>query len=181
MPQLDESESSVREIAKVIRDLSRQTTVGWVSWKLVAKQLSGTAEYADMLMAIASLERWRPIFAMNGSVVKLTLQGLEFAATITAQPLNEIQRIGKAVTYYAGRLHDIWLEVRGISRVAAVGSRVVQAVEVDHDDEPVASETPVQFCPAGTRTGGKIVGQEADGSVLYVAFDAEIFPGEPSW
>ena len=184
MPPSDANESCVRGISRTIAVLSRQSAAGWVPWSQVSKQLMGSVEFVDLIVAIASLPQWQQLFAVSRGAVKLTEQGIIFASEISAEPLSEIQRISGAVTRYAARLHDIWLQVHRVSKIANIEgkngsklSKVVQAVEVDQTDERLPSGTPIQFCSEkSSPTRGRIVGQESDGSVLYVAFDCEVFP-----
>ena len=107
MPPIDSTELEVRKLVVTIRDLVRQSRNGWVYWTQVARHQTGSTEYADVLVALASLPQWKHLFAMTGGVVKLTAEGLTFSAASVPQPVNEIQKIAKAVIHYAARLHDI--------------------------------------------------------------------------
>ena len=170
-------EDEIRQLVSTIRDLMRQSRTGWVYWNQVSRQQTGSAEFSDVLIALASLPDWQHLFVMTGGVVKLTVEGLAFLDAFIPPPLSDVQKIAKSVVHYAARLHDIWLPVHKVSKVAQVGNKVVQAVYGDLVDEPLPSESPVQLCsPGSSPTRGKIVGQEADGSVLYIAFESEILP-----
>ena len=108
--------------------------------------------------------------------MKLSAEGFQFALVLPNPALTEVQQIADGVRQYAARLDQIYLAVAHISRVARVGTKIVQAVYVDVTDDIIPSEAPVDFRPRnGSSTHGKIVGQEPDGGVIYVSFDSEVF------
>ena len=149
---------------------------GWVSWRKAAKELKGSEEYDVLLSSLAEQEQWKHLFARTHSAVKLTAEGFQVAASLQPIVLSETQQIADGVRKYAARLKRISLSVNKISRVAQVGKRCVQAFSVDTSENIVPSETPCEFRPlhGGKMTGGRIIGQEPDGSVIYVAMDSEV-------
>lgn len=172
----DDTEPEIQRLVVTIRELLRQSATDWVYWTQVARQHKGSVEFTGWLNGLADLPQWRHLFATGRGVVKLTAEGVAFANSSCPQVLTETQRIANAVIHYAGRLHDTCLNVQRVAQVAKVGDKVVQAVYVDLAEDPLPSDTPVRLCPNGAKpTNGKVVGQEPDGSVLYVAFDTEIF------
>lgn len=172
----DDTRTEVARLVVTIRNLLRQSTTGWVKWTHVARQHKGSVEFTGWLCGLAELPQWKHLFATGGGVVKLTADGLAFANNSCPQELTETQRIASAVLHYAGRLYDTCLRVQKVAQVAKVGNKVVQALYVDLAEDPLTADTPVRLCPNGARpTDGKIVGQETDGSVLYVAFETEVF------
>jgi hypothetical protein len=66
--------------------------------------------------------------------------------------------------------------VKQILTLERAGNKYVHAVHVSIEDGLIATETPVKFLPGdgGTAIGGRVVGQEPDGIVLYVAFESRI-------
>ena len=176
MPANDDSAAEIHKLVVTIRDLQRQSTTGWVYWTMVARRHKGSVEFADLLIAQASLPQWQHLFAIKRNVVKLTAEGIAFANTRCPHSLTEMQKIATAIIRYAGRLYDTRLTVQKVAHVAKVGGKVVQAVYVDLTEDHLPSDTPVRLYPNGARpTEGKIVGQEPDGGILYVAFETQIF------
>jgi formylglycine-generating enzyme required for sulfatase activity len=176
MPGHEDTRAEIERLTVTIRDLLRQSTTGWVYWTQVARQHKGSVEFVGWLSGFAELPQWKHLFVTGRGVVKLTAEGLELANGSCLHALTETQRIASAVIHYAGRIHDTCLRVQKVAQVAKVGDKVVQALYVDLAEDPLPADTPVRLCPNGASpTHGKIVGQEVDGSVLYVAFDTEIF------
>lgn len=167
--------TQINNMVQTIRQLMPVSPGGWVPWNEVARHLTGTTVFAVQLRALAQLPQWHHLFYTNDFVVKLTEDGIIFANGLQVEPLTEVQQIADAVRQYAARLDPIRLNVIHVSTVARVGNKFVQAVEVELAEDAAPSETPVEFRPrGGSKTDGKIVGQEPDGGVLYVAFDNEV-------
>ncbi|MEW6084205.1 MAG: AAA domain-containing protein [Chloroflexota bacterium] len=172
-----DTEAHIRKLVATIKKLMPNNTDGWVKWRKVAKEQEGSEEYHVVLSALATLDEWKYLFANNGHVVKLSEDGIKFSNLWQGDnQLSEIYQIANSVKKYASRLERINLKVNNISKVARVGNKYVQAVYLDvPEEETISSETPVEFLPnAGSITHGKIVGQEPDGGVFYIAFDNEI-------
>jgi formylglycine-generating enzyme required for sulfatase activity/very-short-patch-repair endonuclease len=128
------------------------------------------------LSGLASLFQWQDLFATGRGVVKLTAKGVSLANRSNIKSLSETQKIASAVIHYAGTLHDIRLKVQKVAQVATVGNKVLQALYVDLVEDHLPSDTPVRLFPNGSRAmDGKITGQEPDGTVIYVAFDTQVF------
>lgn len=167
------------QLIHTIHQLMRQAPDGWVSWRKAAKEQEGSEEWAEALSAAAQLPQNRGyfIFANNGRVVKLSEKGLTLVQTTTITYATEPERIAQTVKQYASRLQQQRLTVMGIARVACVGHRYVQAVQVNLGDGIVPADSPVTFRSRaeGTMVHGRVVGQEADGSTLYVALDQQIY------
>ncbi len=172
-----DTEADIRKLVATIKKLMPSNPDGWVKWRKVAKEQEGSEEYVDFVRGFASLAKWKHLFADNDHVVKLTEDGIKFANTRQDEnQLSEIDQIVNSVKKYAAKLERIYLKVNNISKVARVGNKYVQAIYLDVlEEEAISSETPVEFQPyGGSITRGKIVGQEPDGGVFYVAFDNEI-------
>lgn len=172
------SESDSHNIIRIIKQLMPRAINGWIPWRWVAKELTGSEEYAEVLSSMAAMEPYKRYFVSGDKGVKLTEEGYRLANTIYAPLLTETEKIADGVRQYAARLKRISLTVNGIYRVAKVDRRFVQAFSVDASEEMVASETPCEYRPkdGSSITYGRVIGQEPDGSVLYVALDAEVFP-----
>ncbi|MGH7493336.1 MAG: AAA domain-containing protein [bacterium] len=167
----------IQKLVLTIKKLMPVSRGGWVSWRNVAKEQEGSdsEEFVIKLSALAKLPEWTHLFATKDKVVKLSEKGIIFANAQQIENLTELQQIADAVRQYASRLERIKLKVEHITKVARVGNKFVQAVYVDLAEEIVPSETPVEFRPQGGGiTHGKIVGQDPDGGVLYVALDNEV-------
>jgi len=176
MPQHNDIEPEIKKLVLTIKKLMPVYRDGWVPWRDVAKEQEGSdsEEFVIKLSAIAQLPKWDHLFATKGVVVKLTEDGLD-PNPPPVKPLTKVEQIADAVRQYAARLDRIWLKVKHISNVARVGNKFVQAVEVELTEDIAPSEAPVEFRPrGGSKTDGKIVGQEPDGGILYVAFDNEV-------
>jgi very-short-patch-repair endonuclease len=176
-PNDSDTEPRIRKLVATIKKLMSSNPDGWVKWRKVAKEQEGSEEYVDFVRGFASLDEWKHLFAYNDRVVKLTEEGIKFANTRQDEnQLSEIDQIVNSVKKYAANLERIYLKVNNISKVARVGNKYVQAVYLDTLEEgAISSETPVEFLPyGGSITRGKIVGQEPDAGVFYIAFDNEI-------
>lgn len=172
-------EKDIQKVTRVIFRLMRMSKAGWVYWDQVAREVTGSTVDAPRLSGLASLPEAQHLFATKDNAVKLTLAGIEYAKSLPPDSPTFLGVIADAVIQYASRLKPIVLNVNAVSTVAPAGSKVVQAVHVDLTDEILPSETPVRMCPQNARqTHGKIVGQEPDGGVLFVAFDCEIIPAQ---
>ena len=181
---IDTDERVGRDVQKLVialTQLAPQFLDGWIRWTEVARHLNGTEEFTVQWSGLASYPRWKRLFAVHPANlpvrVKLTDEGRDFASQIQLSAPSDIQRICDSILSYARRLDPIRLTVHQVSTVRTTGSRVVQAVHVDLSDEPVPTDTPVRLLSiTATPVDGKIVGQEVDGSVLYVAFESEVLP-----
>ena len=91
------------------------------------------------------------------------------------QQESQMQQVARAVKSYASRLKRQYLKVLSVSTVSRSSGRYVQAVQVAIEDEIVPTETPVDLHRRlAHMVHGRVVGQEPDGGVLYVAFDSEV-------
>ncbi len=171
-----ESEALVRKILLAIMCLRSKAVNGKISWRLISKEIHGSEEFAAMFSSIASMEPWKKYFVSNDKDVKLTQEGFNFAASIPPPTLSTMEHVADCVRQYAARLRNITLNVKSITRVAQVGQRYVQAFVVEASDEPIPSETPCEFRPndGSSLTYGRIIGQEPDGGVIYIALDSEV-------
>ena len=74
---------------------------------------------------------------------------------------------------YAARLQRQYVKVLDVATVARAGRHFVQAVTVNLDEMHISHETPLEFLPkeGGAITRGKVVGQDVENGILFVAFD----------
>lgn len=179
MPDFKE-DAEILRLVRTIKRLMPATQGGWVSWRMISREKEGTAEYADFLSSLSELPRYACYFARYQGKVRLTVEGLRFVATATEEQLSKTQIISEAVKDYARTLNPLKLRVGGIYTVTHSSKRIIQAVQVEIDDSQFPSETPVDFRPInrGSVTHGRVVGQEPDGRVLYIAFDSEVLECE---
>jgi hypothetical protein len=108
--------------------------------------------------------------------VTLTELGLEIAETIAIDKETLAMEAADAVRKYASSLPDLVLSVKGIQFMASTRRHFVHSVVVDTIDHTLASETPVMLVSFSVRpVYGRVVGQENEGGILYVAFDSKIY------
>lgn len=147
----------------------------------MATELDGTTANVAFWMGLAHLPQWSSLFVITPHVVRLSPDGVQFAEALQPQPqpLTEVQQIADAIIQYAGRLRPISLSIERVSYVAQVGRKFVHAVQVELVEEIISSETPVTFQRnGGGATSGKVVGQEPDAGIFYIAFDGRIFKAD---
>jgi very-short-patch-repair endonuclease len=162
-------------IVNALRTLTASARGGWVNWQQVSKQIYGTDYFAIILSGTAAMPEYKHLFATTGNVVKLSLAGMTYQSTPTPSGASETRRIAQAVRAYASRLKDVYVKVEMVKPVAQVGGKFVEAVYIDLTEDVIASETPVTLMPQGAGfINGKIVGQEPDGGMLYIAFDRAV-------
>lgn len=169
----------LHNLIRTVAHLMPKTSNGWVRCRWVAKELHGSAEFEFMVSAMARTYAEEGLFVVsnNDKVIKLTEQGLQRAAQLTDEKKKRTQLIADAVRKYAGRLRPLRYDVVDVSTVTRTGSRIVQALHVTLEDHVIPSEAPVKFWPqdGSVPTRGKIVGQDAEGGVIYVAFDSQVY------
>ena len=170
-------EKALDELLRTIYMLTREKGEGWVTWKEVARRQEGSDLLATELSGYAQLPEAQGLFvpANSGRLVRLTPEGKRRAATAQIAAETETEEVARAVKQYASRLWPQRLNIEYVQPVAKVGGRYVEAVGVNLDDLVIPSDTPVTFRPEdGSSVRGRLVGQEVDGSTLYVAFDSEV-------
>lgn len=169
-----------REIHKLVRTIHKRMSEsrnGWVTWDQVARWQTGATVSAPYLSSLASLPEYKSLFCSNNTAVRLSSEGIQLALALPQEERTVPGLVASAVIEYARGLRPIRFEVNHVSTVAPVGNKVVQALYVDLTDDLVPSETPVKVYPANSSSvHGKIVGQEQDGGVFYVALDCELLP-----
>ena len=170
----EEVEGLLRKVA----ELSPNANGGWVRWPLIARKLYGAEELIPQCKAIADLPEAEPLFSKNERVVRLSQHGWTIFNALLPPGLGDgplIVQIANAVKEYASTLKRLRFNVDSIRRGARAGNRIVHALSLD-TEETFATDTPVTFrSQDGWRTTGKVVGQEPDGTAVYVAFENEIF------
>lgn len=175
---MQDLQTEIRRLVKAIYEL-RRSSGRWVTWKAVARHQTGSREAAALLHSLAELPEWRHLFAITQNAVKLTDEGMQLAATLDTEDTPTTSMIADAVIAYARGLRPIALDIQSMSVVAQAGSKTVHAVFVELSDEVLPTETPVMVtCQTGRPVYGKLVGQEVDGDVLYVACDTDILPSQ---
>ena len=170
--------AELKELIKEIYELMRNCPNGWVRWKDVAREIKGTEEYAIECSGLADLPDNKKYFVQtrNLNVVKLTEEGLELAREddISPQP-DSPNEVIKAIRKYAAGLEKIKLEVIQLHKIAETEDKFVYSVQIKVEDSFYTSDTPVKYISSnGGFADGKILGQETDGSMVYVAFDYEL-------
>jgi len=154
----------------------------WVTWKNVARFQRGTARDAPLLQAYASFfNNQQQVFRSsgNGFRVKLTPTGQKIANALVQQPMSKHEQIACAVTQYAGGLKSIQLNVQVVQPVAIKGGKHVAAIELDVEGHVDITGAPVTLRPKGPAASvqGKVISQEPDGGIVYIAFISPINGG----
>lgn len=172
-PQID-----LYRLAETLARLMKDYDYGWVPLKKLAKSLEGSEFYADLVEARVSLPDWQEYFRVSRSKkIKLTEEGFGFLQTpCTEQSLS--LEIAKAIKDYASSITRIRVNIMDIVPIDRKGRRVVHDIRIAMIEDPIPSETPVEFRPIGSHIfySGWLVGQEPDGERLYVAFEQRIYP-----
>jgi hypothetical protein len=142
--------------------------------------LSATAEHFNE----SSSEQFF-VLSSNGRRVKLTNAGIQLAlGSKEVDHLPKTEKIADAVKQYAGSLHPLSLNVIKVRTISRTGRRVIQTVQVEcRDGITNLTDAPVEFWSDGSSSSirGKIVGQEPNGGLFYIAFhqsvESQYLPG----
>lgn len=181
---LDPSNESDQLILKLIKSIYATSGIGWGNVWHVSKKMEGSEEFIPYVVVIAQLPQAQPYITLsrNEKMVRLTeltvrnyhslMATLEDRKTGTALT----SQIAQAVKTYASTLNRLYLDVESVSFVGRADTRYVQAVTVKKiDEDAFPTETPVEYCQYGLPfIHGRIVGQEPEGNILYIAFDKVI-------
>jgi len=179
MGNINKDENDIAKLVESMCRLMKTSSSAWISWRSIAKDIYGAAEYESLCIGLAILPHWRNLFLINDKVGKLTEQGLEFASSLRDAKLSEIDQIIKGVTSYCSRLHPIRIVVIDVFRMQEVEGKFVHAIKVDLMEENIASESLVEFKPSSGRgTRGKVVGQDHESGIIYIAFEGEVFKSD---
>lgn len=178
------SPNNIQEkILQLANILSKFGAGEWVNTRKVAKLMEGSEVLSDVICAYAQLPEAKSYFAVlhNGSKILLTEAGARLVSRKSGgtdqrtQQESQMQQVARAVKSYASRLKRQYLKVLSVSTVSRSSGRYIQAVQVAIEDEIVPTETPVDLHRRlAHMVHGRVVGQEPDGGVLYVAFDSEV-------
>jgi hypothetical protein len=171
-------QAEVEQLAVALTKLSSRTQEAWHSWFSVARQLEGSVESATYLSGLAALPEWQHLFVLRHNRVRLTQEGMAFAREAT-QNGPTLGPVADAVAWYARRLKPIVLDIESVSLVATVANRSVHAIGVEIGDEILPTETPVEVkCRSSSPVYGRLVGQESDNDLVYVACTTDILPAQ---
>lgn len=169
-------------IIRLAHELYKINRYSWVSTKALAKHMEGSEEFADIIINIAQLPEAQPYFIISRdeSVVRLTESGIQLVQRTSAPSIANsqpyIEQIAQAVKNYAGGLKRQMLDVESVSTIARANQRYVQAVEVRSlEEDIIPTDTPVDLLRRNDHSvHGRVVGQEPDGNVLYIALESEV-------
>jgi hypothetical protein len=158
---------------------------GWLSWSLLAKQVTGSDRYDDMLFGLVELPEYRDFFVQQRHSVKLSHEGQLFATGPGAvSPANTDgfgQQIGFAVRRYAAQLEPDIVPVEDCAaRIPVNGGRIVHAFRVPSTDQFLASETPVIYRSSNRDmfVRGRLVGQDINNQLIFAALEREVLPSD---
>ena len=176
---VEQLDSDFDDILTAVSELCRSSANGWVTWRQVAKRLTGTDEEEVRYSSLAALPQYHAYLARHGDIrVKLTEEGRERLASLAPAPdhkPNSPAAVAVAIRRYAGGLPRTHLRVEGVAGLTSVQGKVLQAVWVEMDDGRVTYGTPVEFRRQGSAwTKGTVVGQELDTPCLYIVFETEV-------
>jgi len=166
----------VRRIIQTIATLQRTTQRDWLSWREVAKYQEGTEELATVLSGYASLPEAAAYFSQtaNGKSVCLTPAGHAVLRLTDETPLSEPQRVANAVKAYARQVRKLRFNILGVLAIGKAQRRIVHAVQIELGDALLPNDAPTTLISKewGTRVSGRIVSQDADEGLIYVALDS---------
>ena len=171
----------INKLLLTIRNLMKVTPGQWVSWRKISKLHEGSEEYAELLSGIAELPEYRKYFSFYKNKVILNEVGLhkivEQKDKISDSEISINEKIADAVISYASSLKNLKIHVEDISTIGQTEKRFVHSVHINPIDDIIPSETPVNLCPTdwGAPVHGRIIGQDPDGSCLYVAFELQVY------
>lgn len=184
MNNVTELDDKLADLICTLHRLQTDTGKEWLSCGEVAKKQEGSTALAVLIYSFATLPAARPFIKTSGSagVAKLilTAEGHQLAVQLAAQPrtVSQLQEIVTAVKRYAGGLPHKSFRIESIATLARVDRRFVQAVQLEMEDEVIATSTPVIVQPLNgdSPAYGQVVGQESDDNILYIAVNSEIAP-----
>lgn len=172
---MSDLQAEIRRLATSIYELMGSSESSWFSWGKVSRHQTGSDDAAAILSCLAKLPEWRHLFAMTEYKVKLSEEGLEFVRSSGKAQKSLPETIADSVISYARGLRPIFVDIVSVSVIAKVEHKFVHAFVVELSDEILPTETPVKvICRNGNPVTGKLVGQEPDGDILYVACDTDI-------
>jgi len=181
---VDKLDEKVINLISTLHHLQTTKSKEWVSCGEVARMQEGSVALAVLIYSIATLPAARPFIRTSGSAgvakLALTAEGYQLALQLAAQPheQSQMQEIVTAVKHYASGLPRKSFPIQKIATLAHVDRRFVQAVQIEMDDEVIATSTPVTVQPLNgdSPAYGQVVGQESDENILYIAVNSEIAP-----
>lgn len=166
------------EIVSAVYRLLQRTGREWITWTMVANEVEGSVSLVDVIRGYAQLPEATDLFVTRGNNVRLSEQGLGRVARPAVPPTlpSLATQIAHAVKSYARRIRTQRFDVQGITMLTRTERHVLHAVHVELEEETIASDTPVTIYPAdgGYPTRGRVMGQEADENVLYIAFESAV-------
>lgn len=168
------------DFLETINVLAKRYQQEWITLRKIAKEMEGSEAYEPVISGYADIAKEKGWIAIssNQKLVMLMEAGRKILLTTPSENLEigETQKIANAVKKYAARLDRQILRVEQVMTVARASGKFVQALLINLDENNILPETPVEFCPqdGSSRTTGRIVAQDEDGGVIYVAFDSEV-------
>jgi len=148
----------------------------------IAKEMEGTDLLSDQIAAILELPNLPNLFIRIGSNrIGLNEVGNQVAQELLTRPRHqsEMQTIAATIKRYASKLKNEVLAIKTISLLARTDRKHIYVVEVDLEESIVSNDTPVKLWPNGSRpVEGRVVGQEPDDNLLYIAFQETINPAD---
>ncbi|MCB8975827.1 MAG: AAA family ATPase [Ardenticatenaceae bacterium] len=168
--------ANIYQLIKTISMLQTKWQKDRVSWRQVAKAQEGSEELAANLSGWAALPAYSYFFSQdrNSRFVGLTAQGRALLQTAQNPVHTETQQIGAVIKKYASQLRNLHFEIESINPIGKSQRRIVHAVQVQLGDALVPNEAPVEIVPkeGGAWVNGRIVGQDADDGLLYLALSS---------
>lgn len=179
---------TLQKILLAVHNAMLRSSNGWVRFGDIAKAVFGAWHYESTVRGYVELPQGAPYFRTSAKALTLTEAGvarvLHTTTSVEAHSPAEarLQSAVRAVRGYAGRLPPQRLKVQKVLDLASAGRRHVHAVHVEIEDSAVPADAPVTlYQHDGTApVRGRVVGQEADGLVLYVAFESRVYVGRDS-
>jgi len=168
--------NQIRRLIQTIDTVQKARQEDWIPWKAVAKYQEGSEELAPVLSGLAALPEAALYFRLSrdSRFVSLTAaaQTLLWKSELPAE--SDPEKIARAVKAYARQLTRLRFKVSSITFVGKTERRTIHAVNLELGDAVIPNDAPVMIVSTewGTRASGRIVGQDADKGVLYVALES---------
>lgn len=167
-----------KRLARSILDLAREQGDAWIPWGRVARVHGGSQATEERLRALAELPAYAEWFHSRGGSVALSKEGFRIAADYVPPVLDDVIN---AVTSYASQLAPLQVRVTHMTELGRTTGprRYVYAAQVEVQDIVWPTEVPVTvLLPEKRRCSGKLVGYEADGSILYIVLSDKLEQAE---
>lgn len=178
MPQYTENQSTEKDFKNIISSIYSLMKDGqeWIKFTKLAHEIYGDLDQAQVIVAYCGIPQYRKYFCYNTQVVKLTEEGIEFCRTLPDyNNLNE--EVAYSITRYIKDIKPIKIRIKDSVSIRKTENYYICALQTDVIDEVLHGDTPVTFfSDKEGKIHGKILSQDDNGTILYVALKQELCP-----